>query len=363
MVALDDLSLADLSDPRMQAIIRLLTRMVYRERRVAYYLESAGLNPGRYSLVPAVDAWSDAVPHAASDGLLQNLIDRVTEDEPAFGLELERQLASLASLRSEHVWYRHDNPYTSGFVGHGASRAVIDRLDLRRGLQALAENRYRILMISGEARSGKSHSWLMIDHLRNAGKLTGSFVRVTTHTWSGQVTGEDLVQSLIDKLGFSLGLTPSGELEDARIRKLLDLLVGYVVARDDGVTRWIILDGLDRPGVQNSARDAVKRLMTLVEDDELPRTKLIVTGLDTLGLTIASRVQSEQIRPIDRVLLRKFLADVARHLDRVVTDEELDARVADVLGTGGAPPDLGDLEEAVVRLVRKCWADGVRNGS
>ena len=99
------------------------------------------------------------------------------------------------------------------------------------------------------------------------------FVRVTTHTWSGEVSGEDLALSLADKLGLDIKLTPSRELDDARIRKILDMVIGRY-PQGDGITRWIILDGLDRPGVQNSARDMAKRLITLVDEGELPQTRL-----------------------------------------------------------------------------------------
>ncbi|HKI21084.1 MAG TPA: hypothetical protein VKA15_24545 [Isosphaeraceae bacterium] len=342
----------------------MLTDSVYQSDKVRAYLQAAGLKPGLYNTDIAYIAWATAVPDAARNGRLRNLIDRVVEDDSAFGRELERRLQPLlAPSGGECAWYHHDNPYECDFVGPRASRAVIDRAGLRRGLRELATDEYWILVVSGKARSGKSHSWVLIDHLRNAGKLTGvhRFVRVTTHTWSGEVTGEDLTQSLIAKLGLNIGLTPSGELEDARIRKLLDMLVGQYPQGDD-VTRWIILDGLDRPGVQNSARDVAKRLITLVDEGELPKTRLIVTGLDPLGLTVAHTVRFEEIPSINKALLRSFFEDVAAHLGRTVADEELNACVDEVLGTGEPLPDLHDVEEAVVQTVKKCWVDGARNG-
>jgi len=364
MLRLDDLSLADPGDPRTKLIVQLLTKSVYGAAPVATYLEAAGLTPGLYNIDIAKIAWAAAVPDAARNSQLQTLIDRVAEDKPAFIRELERQWQDLlAPSGGEHAWYHHDDPYSCTFVGLRASRAVIDRSGLRRGLQELATDQYWILVVSGQARSGKSHSWVLIDHLRKAGKLTGvhRFVRVTTHDWSGDVTGEDLVESLMDKLGLDIRLTPSRELEDARIRKLLDRLVGHYPQSDD-VTRWIILDGLDRPGVQNSARDVAKRLISLVDEGELPRTRLIVTGLNALGLTIAHTIRFEEIPSIDRALLRSFFQDVATQMGRAVTAEELDSCVTEVLKTGEPLPDLRDIEDAVIKQVKKCWVDGARDG-
>jgi hypothetical protein len=364
MISVDEMRLSGPSDRKMMLIVQMLTASVYESDKVRDYLQAAGMNPGFYNTNIAYRAWAGAVPDAARDGQLQNLINRVVEDSPAFGRALESRLQPLLMpLGGEAAWYRHDDPYACDFVGPRASRAVIDRAGLRRGLRELATDEYWILVVSGRARSGKSHSWVLIDHLRNAGKLTGvhRFVRVTTHTWSGEVTGEDLAQSLIAKLGLNIGLTPSGELEDARIRKLLDMLVG-AYPQDDGVTRWIILDGLDRPGVQNSARDVAKRLITLVDEGELPKTRLIVTGLDPLGLTVAHTVRFEEIPSINKALLRSFFEDVAAHLGRTVAAEELDACVDEVLGTGEPTLDLHDVEGAVLQTVKKRWVDGTRNG-
>ncbi len=180
----------------------------------------------------------------------------------------------------------------------------------------------------------------------------------STHAWSGEVTGEDLACSLADKLGLNLELRPSKEHPDARIRKLLDLMVGQY-PQGDGVVRWIVLDGLDRPGVQDSARDLAKRLITLVDENELPQTRLIVTGLDLLGLTVGYTVRVEEIPTIDATLVRSFLADVAMHLGCTLTPGELDRYVVQVLGTGERR-DLRNIEKSVVQAV-KSWVASERH--
>jgi hypothetical protein len=362
MIALNDPFLEDAADQRTRLIIDMLARVIYGNR-IADLLKTAGLSPGDYKIMQSAKiVWAEAVPDAARRGKLAKLIDRVRDEEPAFGPELERRWQDLAPPGREYAWYHDDDPYACLFVGLRASRAVIDRVELRKGLKRLAADDYRILVISGEPRSGKSHSWLLLEHLRDAGKLTGAnrFVRVTTHTWSGEVTGEDLARSLVDKLGLDIRLTPSRELEDARVRKLLDLTVGHYP--DDDVTRWILLDGLDRPGVQDSARDVAKRLITLVEEGELQRTRLIVTGLDLLGLTAGYSVQTEEIPPISETLVRSFFDAVATHLGCPIAAEELDGYVAEVFGPDGAPRDLREIERAVVDLARTRWAQEAHDG-
>ena len=83
------------------------------------------------------------------------------------------------------------------------ARAVIDRQQLRRGLQDLAAEESRVLIVTGEPGAGKSHSWRLIAHLQQAVTMATShrFVRVTTHDWAGEVSGEDLALRVADRLG------------------------------------------------------------------------------------------------------------------------------------------------------------------
>jgi hypothetical protein len=354
MVNLDELTLTDVGDPRAAFVIDLLTRRVYAEEAIAAALEGARLVPGDYRLTRARLAWTEAVPDAARLGRLDALVRGAAVREPALLAELEQRLAELAAPPGAASWYAHADPLGSRFVGPGAKRAVVDRAELRAGLRALSTDDYRILLVSGGPRTGKSHTWVLIDHLRNTGRLAGAhrFVRVTTHAWSGPVTGEDMAGSVAAKLGVDLRLVESREPEETRVRKILDKLVGSY-PQDDAV-RWIVLDGLDRPAVRDSARDFARRMITLVDEGELPRTRLVVTGLDVLGLDLGFGVCTETIPAIDAVLVKAFLTDVAAHLARETGEAEIDALVAEVLPPGG-PRDLRVVEEDLVRIVSERW--------
>jgi hypothetical protein len=177
---------------------------------------------------------------------------------------------------------------------------------------------------------------------------------VTTHAWSGTVTGEDIAESLATKLGLEGRVLPSFEPEETRVRKLVDVLVGHY-PQGDNVTRWIFLDGLDRPGVNDSARDFARRLISLVDEGELPNTRLVVTGLDILGLDLSHGIQHEEIPSIDRAQVKAFLTDVAAHLQREADEATIDALVAEVLGDEDGLLDLREVEDALVGLVRATW--------
>lgn len=360
MLNFDDPSLADPSDPRLNLITGMLTKSVYREAEISTILENAGLSPGDYSLGRASITWAEAVRDAAREGTLGRLLACVTETDKAFLPGLERQIRQRQMLPGgRRVWYRCDDPFACGFVGAGAGRAVIDRQELRRGLQDLAAEESRVLIVTGEPGAGKSHSWRLIAHLQQAVAMVAShrFVRVTTHDWAGEVSGENLALKLARRLGLEINLAPSSELDDARVRRILDMIVGRYPR--DRLIRWIVIDGLDRPLVQETARDVARQLIVLVSDSELPDTRLIITGFDTLGLDGDGSYQMERIPPIDEEMVSAFLDTVASHLGRHTSSEELAALAAEVLEAGGNPRSLRKVELAVVQLVKQHWAEGL----
>lgn len=87
-----DERLAGHSDPRMRVIIEMLSASVYGSARIAALLETAGLSPGDYPLETARLAWGAVVPDAARQGKLTALLERIVDEDPSFGPELERRL-------------------------------------------------------------------------------------------------------------------------------------------------------------------------------------------------------------------------------------------------------------------------------
>jgi hypothetical protein len=358
MISFDALELGSLhDDPRTRIIAEILTKTIYHEEAIADAITGAGLVPGDYLPNVAKLAWVQAVPDVIREHRLDALVGAVGAHDPAFGATLEARLKPLLGMPGVGGWYPCHDPFYCGFVGPGAGRALIDRAGLRGGLHDLAVDDYRVLVVYGPSGSGKTHSWRLIDHLRQAGKLTGhKCVRVSTHKWgNAEVTGEMVAQSLADRLGLEIRPAGSGELEDARARKLLDLITGKYPA--DGVTRWIVIDGLDRPRVRDSARDVGRDLITMVADGELENTRLVITGFDAGWIGDSGSVRFETIPAIDAALVRAFLTDTATRLGRPVGAAELHAHVTEVLG-GDPAPTLAEIEDAIVRLVKREWGPG-----
>jgi hypothetical protein len=361
MFSLDNLNLGDFSDRRTKVVVEFINDLVYHPVAIRAVLERAQLKQATNSSYnQSRFVWLEVVPYAAQRGRLDVLADAVADimQDSQFKRALERKLTEGRdpTTTGGHPWYRCENPWKSGFMGPGARRAVIDREGLRAGLRSLTTEDYRVLVICGAVGSGKSHSWQLIDHLHSAGQLVGyRFARVKTDSWSDVVTGEELALSLADTLGLRIGLTPSGELSEATIRKILNMIAGQF-PQNQATPCWIVLDGLDQPMVHQSARDMARRLITMVAEGDIKPARLIITGLDVTGQPERRHVQMDQIPDITEVLVRQVLTDVAKDLGREADPAELDRHVAAVLGPPDNPRTLDKVEEAVVSLVKSEWA-------
>lgn len=344
-------------DSRLIVVTRFLARAAHDRGERETALEIAGMPPELYERDIPWLAWLAAVNDAVNQGKLEALVEAVAtvKLDSVLRQSLERELANMptAAAGGDRMWYQCVNPWDSRFVGPDASRAVIDRSGLRSGLRDLAREQRRVLVISGAAGSGKSHSLLLIEHLQDAHQLIGHrFAIVSTHEWGGEVTGVQLALTLARRLGLDLDLKPGGdELGDALVRKILDLIAGRY-PQDQASPCWIILDGLDRPLVHESARDMARRLIVMVGLGALRPTRLIVTGLDELTNEERRYASWERIPVIDDSLMREFLSAVAGQLGYQLRQGELDAYVAGVLGSGTVLRTLGEVEDAVIDLVR-----------
>lgn len=375
-LSLDDLIHRDVSDPRVGAIAEFLSQLTWQETDVASALSTAGMQYEYYQTKTA--RWLAVVTDAAERGQLDALIDAVAETR--HDNDLRRRIGQrLESL--DQQWYSCENPWKSGFVGPAADRAIIDRKGLRAGLRDLATGRRRVLIVSGPRGSGKSHSWQLIDHLQVAGELVGREFRwVRPEKLHYEVTEKALAEALAEPLGVNLMLPPGGEptqareLPEARVRTLLNAIVtGYKerVAAYQQQDRpcWIVLDGLDRDSVLAPARELARELINLVNSNQLPFVRLVVTGLEpaqdfdwyedddgNYEDDDGNKVPVERIPAIGDLLVRAFLVDVAAHLGYQVDPGELNEQVAEVLGHPDAPRTLREIERATVRLVKARWA-------
>jgi hypothetical protein len=360
MLSLDALRLYGPNDNRTKAIVKLLKDTIFVREQIIAVLQDSKLSPGDFVLQPAALAWREIVPIAAMNNKLDGLVEVVTRRDPEFGVRLEQVLRPL--LAPADLWYPCRDPYYCGFFGPGATTAMIDRDGLRTGLQNLVNDQYRVFIVSGARKSGKTHSWLLIDHIRQAGKLAGhECVCVSTHDWSTgtKVSGAMMVQAIADQLSLNVRATGSDELGEARTRKLLNLLAGEY-PKGDGVTRWIVLDGLDRDEAMNAvdAKDVALKLIPMVNTSRLPDTRLVITGFDPLWLQSRRQILFETIPAIDEIRVSSFLADTAGHLGYQVDPASLARFATEVIGAGGPSRDLELIEDAVVRLVKREWGPG-----
>lgn len=349
-----DLRQVSPSDPRSRALVNLLTEAIFERDEIVDVLRTVQLHPGDYPDRWSRLTWTAAVQDAAKKGRLRDLIDAITVKQPQFGRVWRAQCAALESeARVSSPWYTCPDPFESRFVGGGASRAMIDREGLRRGLRELVSDEYRVMVVTGSPRSGKSHSWRLVEHLREIGPASGvppfRAVLVTTHDWSVPAKAEDVMAALVDNLGIDLDIRLTDELPESRARKLVNKLIGRYP--DDGVLRWIVFDGLDRPGVQPEVVELVLRIARAANDGRLPKTRILVTGLnETIDSDLEGLIRREEIPALRTETFRDFFISIADHLNREIDENRLDEMIAEAVQGWAGNVDLGEVERAVYRL-------------
>ena len=333
-------------DPRFRILLELLTELIFSKHEMEEVLMGCGILPGNYDLSIPRHGWHAIILDAIPDGRLQKLITEAIRTRPAIKKELNNRLiASEKEYAHQKVWYQNTDPINCKFVGRGATRAIVDREQLRRHLRDLSSGMYKVLLVEGGPRSGKSHTWRLIEHLMTAGPPAGlpmfSAVKVSIHSLGTQVNAGEIMGTLADRLGLDLNLAASSEMPDARTRKMVDRFIGQLP--DDGKIRWIVIDGLDRPGVDPDCVDLARRLVSVIEEGELPNTRLVITGLPE-GDSIGSRfVLYETIKEIKEDDIERFIRGVAEDIKKPINSPTVEQIVREILPEveSPGPPRFG----------------------
>ena len=288
-------------------------------------------------------AWPAVIGDATAAGVLDHLLLAATDRAPGLA-------ASLPAPPRTGPWYQHPEPTECTFVGPRAKHAVIDRAGLRSGLQEFRSDDSRVIVVTGNSRTGKSYSWRLIQHVCDnlPDEEAVDAVLVSTHTWERTVTADEVAEALSQKLlGRRFEAVSGGELPETRARKIVEVLVGSLRGREHD--SWIVLDGFDRKGVAACARELVVRLVDAVEAGELDHTRLVVTGLaETLSGDTADGVFLEQLRPLGRDDVEAFFTATIKHL-RIAADDRVGELTDDAMGAGS---DLLTLRQRASELAQ-----------
>lgn len=312
--------------------------------------------------------WAAAVLEVRRQARLRDLIEHMAQRFPARKADFEHFLTietatgagtTVTTLMAAPAdeWRGFQDPLAACFVGPGLSSPIFDRENLRSDLRRLREQGFRSLNITGEPRTGKSFSLQLVQLVCEVDD--SPIVVVDVEDWGTDAfTDVDLVQALAAQLRANVDVESVRNVPDPHTRARL-LLYAFrdAVEPPEGKPRWIVIDGLDRPNVQPTAKAFVERLLKSIEKDNKPSgTRLVVTGFDGI-LPPSSRRDSTE--PITTAHVDHLLALVVEGHDPPVSDAQRADWVAQAMAafeqSGG---DLGALAGEIFRLVSEHFEAG-----
>lgn len=186
---------------------------------------------------------------------------------------------------------------------------MVNRSDLRTSLQRMNDARgERILVVRGEAKTGKSHTAHFISFLADElGKFAYVFIDLSDLLAPGEPVEPDAVaRNLLDQLEYDLRIprTPDHRQWATWNRQVCNDLRNK--ARNDPRSRWIVIDAFNSATVTDNTIDFIKQLALRVSQT-LSRFRLILLGFDgELPPELWGHLAQEDIAPIDAQHVTEF---------------------------------------------------------
>ena len=231
-------------------------------------------------------------------------------------------------------------PYYACFLPNGP---FVDRDLLRPMLEQLhdppaqATKKPRILVVTGDPSSGKSHTKYLLNHLGERFGFQPALVDYSR--WSGgEVTAVDLGQRVAKRLGCTVP-----EVGDEQLTRWNTIFFDTIVPEIANAAHWLVID-FGRVNISNEVKEFVDELAVQI-NDAMPNVRLVLLGYGKPLTTAVKRlVERDATGDITEKELSLFFAQFYKEYGPELDDEALGDRIAEhvplVLGMmNAADPD------------------------
>jgi hypothetical protein len=325
---------------RGPALVNLLVSAYPLEQQMLAMVTDLGMDLAVMpASMPAGLRWFELAQTMHQARTLRKAAEQLVKKSPALA---ER----VAELLADDPWAIDGNPPDPYEVALLAGRRpLIDRRELRATLKEFLDYNLPVFVVRGESRTGKTYSFQLILH------VTASMRNVrVVHVDFSQAAAGDSAAALMAKLRSRLGLPQPGDRDGdtTRTRSAVDQvdeLVG-TYRFNDQLQRIIVIDGLNRTGLQGDVNQLAAMLIAEVINRQLPHTQLVLTGYaGEVDPAYDDLVAKEDVLSITSTHIRSYFQGLV--LGRALADDELNNLVAEALSGEG---DIEDL----ARRVRGC---------
>jgi len=262
----------------------------------------------------------EAVKTAAANNWLLDLLGAAVEKNPR-----DPALKALEDEFKIKAPPANISPYHMCRLGGGT--VMVNRADLRDAVEEMREDEQgrRILLIRGDSRSGKSHSLQLITFIK---QVKGGFEPIAIDLDPRRddatrlvITAADLAERLIRLSGYPLAVPspPTDRQWSKWVQSFGDDFARYAGA--DQARRWIVIDGMNKVLLDQSAVDLIQELAMRIYSS-LPGMRLVLVGYEqTLPATILPYVQLDQPGRLTKEDLVTFFALVAQELRKTLDED------------------------------------------
>jgi hypothetical protein len=323
---------------RGTALVDLLVRTYPLEAQMLALVTELGMSP---AVMPAPMAaglrWFELAQTMHQARTLRRAADRLVAYSPA----LSEQVAELLADDPRTIDGNPPDPYQVALLA--GRRPLIDRRELRATLKEFLDYNLPVFVVRGESRTGKTYSLQLILHVTAAMRDV-----LVVHVDFSQAATGDSAAALMAKLRSRLGLRQpeDGDDDSTRTRSALDQvdqLVGTYRRLGDQLRRIIVIDGLNRTGLQADVNQLAAMLITEVINRQLPRTQLVLTGYaGEVDPAHGDLVAKEDVLSITSTHIRSYFEGLV--IGRALAGDELNDLVAETLSGEG---DIEDLAQRV----------------
>jgi Effector-associated domain 1 len=316
---------------------------------VQQFVDGAGMHRAAIAWTGRMqDVWPEVLRTAAEQRLLRALMRQVAADADGAAIEVVGDL--LAEPVSAGGGPGHPtDPYALNLLSGGRwPRPFIARPGLRELLREFTEEDTRVLIVTGDRRAGKSYSWHLINHVVDTVRGVRPGLLDLTK-WSGPPMGpQDVMEMIADALGMDAPPRDPLAQDYAQTMRLAVWFLGQLRRRRE--LTWLVVDGLDRAAMSDSARRLIAHIVEGVQDNQAGDLRVaLLEGPppepDAYG------VLHDIIKPAEVGDLRELFDEASAIAGGgKLTDEAFDLMLAELFS--GQPPDALCLEEVGPRAAR-----------
>ena len=300
------------------------------------------------------------VLRAQADGWLPDLIVAIKRDQPG------RQDIQAFTLPVPDASPAGVDPYEDSVVRH--TKVLVDREPLRDAVRNLEQSdAYRILVVTGKEKTGKTYSRHFITHIFERRKTfeLGWINLVTLYRpATGPLTPEPIAERLFSYLKIDPALVPPKDDEkyERWSQRACDALIRALPPFQPGaprVAKWLMLDGFNSVPIHDGTIAFVEEVSRHVEAT-LTDLRLILLGWKgVLPEDAEDLALRETVTAISDQNLKDFFRRVHKQRTPALSEEDLAKAVAKSLANvkRAVHPDAPLINVALGDAVAQEWSE------